>query len=104
MVDSVLAPAYIYFTRSGGIFQRSNLVETAGSPEYLLDTMERMEYFVKLYENSAVVSTRWQGKGTYKGVYFNEDQRCSLTVIKNNDKVQILSEHCTPIKPTRLFH
>ena len=104
MVDSVLAPAYIYFTQSGGTFGRSKLVETAGSSEYLLDSAERMEYQVELFENTAVVSTRWIGKGVYKGVYFNENQRCSLTMVKINNKVQILSEHCTPIKPLRLFH
>lgn len=104
MVDSVLAPAYIYFTQSGGTFGRSSLVETAGSSAYLLDSTDRLEYQVELYENTAVVSTRWIGKGVYKGVYFDENQRCSLTIIKINNKVQILSEHCTPIKALRLFH
>ena len=103
-VDSVLAPAYIYFTQSGGIFGRKNLVQTAGSPEYTLDTVERTEFYVELYENTAVVSTRWQGKGMYKEVYFNENQRCSLTIIKTNGKVEILSEHCTPIKSNRVLH
>lgn len=104
MVDSVLAPAYVYFTQSGGTFSRANLVQTAGSPEYTLDTVQRLEYHVELYENTAVVSTRWRGKGMYLGTYFNEDQRCSITVIKSNDKVEILSEHCTPIRPSRIFH
>ena len=104
VVDSVLAPSYIYFTQSGGIFARANLVQTAGSPAYLLDTMERMHFFVKLYENTAVVSTRWRGKGIYNGVPFDEDQRCSLTIIKANGKVEILTEHCTPIRPNRVIH
>ncbi len=103
-VDSVLAPSYIYFTQSGGIFSRANLVQTAGSPEYSLERVERMEYYVTLYENTAVVSTRWQGKGVYKGVSFNEDQRCSLAIIKTKSKVEILSEHCTPIRPNRVLH
>ena len=104
VVDSVLAPSYIYFTQSGGTFVRSKLVETAGSSEYLLDTAERMEYQVELFENTAVVSTRWIGKGVYKGVYFDENQRCSLTIIKIKNNVQILSEHCTPINPLHLLH
>ncbi len=103
-VDSVLAPSYIYFTQSGGIFERTSLVQTAGSPEYTLDFFQRMEYQVELFENTAVVSTRWKGKGTYKGVYFDEDQRCSITIIKTNGQVTILSEHCTPIRPTRVLH
>ena len=104
LVDSLLAPSYIYFTQSGGTFGRSKLVETAGSSEYLLDTAERMEYQIELFENTAVVSTRWIGKGVYKGVYFDENQRCSLTIIKIKNQVQILSEHCTPINPLHLFH
>lgn len=104
IVDSVLAPAYIYFTQSGGTFNRTNLVETAGSSDYLLNSAERIEYKIKMFENTAVVSTRWIGKGVYKGVDFDENQRCSLTIIKIDNKVQILSEHCTPIKPLNLLH
>lgn len=104
MVDSVLAPSYIYFTQSGGTFSRGNLVLTAGSPEYTLQSMDRSAFFVQLYGNTAVVSTRWKGKGMYKGVPFDEDQRCSITIIKSRNKVEILSEHCTPIKPSRLLH
>ncbi len=103
-VDAVLAPSYVYFTQSGGTFARENLVQTAGSPDYTLDTFERSEYFVELFENTAVVSTKWIGKGTYIGVPFDEIQRCSLTIIKVNGKVEILTEHCTPIKSNRIIH
>jgi len=103
-VDETLSPVYIYFTQSGGLFIRDSIVQTAGSPEYLLDTMERNSFSVSLYGNTAVVSTRWKGKGVYKGIPFNEDQRCSITIIKKDNKVQILSEHCTPIKQNKIFH
>ncbi len=104
MVDAVLSPVYIYFTQSGGIFERDRLVQTAGSATYTLDSMARLEFLVELYGNTAVVSTRWKGKGWYKGVYFNEDQRCSLTIVKIENRVSILSEHCTPINSKRVFH
>lgn len=104
MVDSVLAPSYIYFTQSGGTFGRKNLVQTAGSPEYILESVERSAYFVQIYGNTAVVSTRWKGKGIYKEARFNEVQRCSITIIKRRAKVEILSEHCTPIKLSRMLH
>lgn len=103
-VDSVLAPPYIYFTQSGGLFSREGVVKTAGSAEYKLDTVWRHAIEVKLYENTAVVSTRWEGKGMYRGIHFNEDQRCSIIVIKTNNKVQILSEHCTPVRTDQKFH
>jgi Domain of unknown function (DUF4440) len=103
-VDSVLAPGYIYFTQSGGIFNRDSVVSTAGSPAYTLDRVSRSDYEVQLYGNTAIVSTRWQGKGMYKGIPFDEDQRCSITIVKTGKKVEIMSEHCTPIKPAVVFH
>ena len=103
-VDSVLAPAYIYFTQSGGIFSRDSVVATAGENSYTLHDMSRTEFAITLYDNTSIVSTRWKGKGAYRGVAFDEDQRCSITLIKINGKVEILSEHCTPIKGNRIFH
>lgn len=103
-VDSTLAPGYIYFTQSGGLFSRDGVVKTAGSPEYTLDSVWRHAIKVTLYENTAVVSSQWDGKGIYRGVPFNEEQRCSIIVIKVKNRVQILSEHCTPIRTDAKFH
>lgn len=103
-VDSVLAPAYIYFTQSGGTFSRDSVVATAGENTYLLHDVSRSEFVITTYGNTAVVSTRWKGKGLYRGVPFDEDQRCSIVLVKKNNKVEILSEHCTPVKPNRIFH
>ena len=104
VVDSVLAPAYIYFTQSGGTFSRDSVVATAGENSYLLENMSRTEFVITTYGNTAVVSTRWKGKGMYRGTPFNEDQRCSIVLVKKNNKVEILSEHCTPVKANRIFH
>ena len=103
-VDSVLAPGYTYFTQSGGIFSRDSVVATAGQSSYVLHDMSRTEFVVDLEDNTAIVSTRWKGKGSYRGTPFDEDQRCSIVVIKKDGKVEILSEHCTPIKGNKIFH
>lgn len=104
IVDSVLSPDYIYFTQSGGLFSRDSVVQTAGSPSYTLSRMERTAFTVKLSGEVATVSTRWRGVGVYRGRPFDEDQRCSITIVKKKNKVMILSEHCTPIRPLELFH
>ncbi|MEO6219495.1 MAG: nuclear transport factor 2 family protein [Ginsengibacter sp.] len=103
-VDSVLAPSYVYFTQSGGTFIRDSVVATAGENSYMLDTMSRTEFVITTYDNTAVVSTRWKGKGIYRGTPFNEDQRCSIVLVKRKNKVEILSEHCTPVTGNRIFH
>lgn len=103
-VDSTLASSYTYFTQSGGIFSRDSVVATAGESDYTLHDMSRSEPDIILSDNTAIVSTRWKGKGSYRGEPFDEDQRCSIVVVKHDGKVEILSEHCTPIKTKKIFH
>ena len=103
-VDSALSPMYTYFTQSGGIFSRDSVVATAGESGYMLRDMSRSEMDITITGNTAIVSTRWKGKGSYRGTMFDEDQRCSIVVVKKDNKVEILSEHCTPIKKIRIFH
>lgn len=98
LVDSVLSEHYLYFTQSGHTFNRPNLVETAGSDVYTLQDMERESQTIIIEGNTAVVNTLWKGKGMYHGQAFNDKQRCSVTIVKHDGKVKILSEHCTPIK------
>jgi len=97
-VDSVLSPSYVYYTQSGGVFDRKSVVQTAGSTDYKLDTMHREQFDIKIEGNTAVVNTIWNAKGSYFNTPFDDRQRCSITLIKKNGKVEILSEHCTPIK------
>ena len=98
IVDSVLSEHYLYFTQSGHTFNRVNLLATAGSEVYQLQTMEREQLTIQLEGNAAVVNTIWKGKGLYHGEDFNDKQRCSITIVKHNGQVKILAEHCTPIK------
>jgi len=97
-VDSVLAGNYIYFTQSGGTFDRQNVMRTAASPEYKLEKYNREEISYRIEGNTAIVNTVWIGIGTYRGIPFADTQRCSITIIKTDGKTQILSEHCTVIK------
>ena len=98
IVDSVLSEHYLYFTQSGHTFNRVNLLATAGSEVYQLQTMEREQLTIQLEGNAAVVNTIWKGMGLYHGEDFNDKQRCSITIVKHDGKVKILAEHCTPIK------
>lgn len=98
LVDSVLAEQYVYYTQSGNAFTRPNLVATAGSDIYQLQTMERENFTLQIEGNAAVVNTIWKGKGSYQGQDFDDKQRCSITIVKHNGVVKILAEHCTSIK------
>ncbi|MBK6938196.1 MAG: nuclear transport factor 2 family protein [Chitinophagaceae bacterium] len=98
VVDSVLSSHYLYFTQSGGTFDRKSILKTASSSVYKLQTMQRSKFSIIIEGNTAVVNSIWYGKGSYHGEDFDDSQRCSITLIKLKGKVKILSEHCTPIK------
>ncbi len=98
IVDSILAPGYVYFTQSGGTYGKKNVVHTAGSPDYQLASLTRQQFDIIIEGNTAIANTTWVGKGVYFEAPFNDNQRCSITLIKTNGKVEILSEHCTPIR------
>lgn len=103
-VDSVLGNRYIYFTQSGGLFSCDSVVATAGEAGYTLNNMSRATVDIDLYGNTAVVNTRWKGKGRYRNIPFGEDQRCSIVIVKENNKIDIVLERYTPIKSNGIFH
>jgi hypothetical protein len=43
------------------------MLQFLGSPEYILEHAQRSEIVVTRTESVAVVSSRWQGHGTYQG-------------------------------------
>jgi len=97
-VDSVLAGSYVYFTQSGGTYDRKNVMQTASSQEYILEEYSREQISYRIEGSTAIVNTVWIGKGLYRNIPFADTQRCSITIFKKDGKVQILSEHCTVIK------
>jgi ketosteroid isomerase-like protein len=96
-IEHILAANYVYFTSKGRVQSRQQVLDMALSPKYSLASAERSEIKVYRTSNTAVVSSRWKGHGTYDGQEFHDDQRCSIVLVRENQRWQILSEHCTQI-------
>lgn len=96
-IERILAPDYIYFSSKGQVRSRQSLLEELLSPKYKLVSAERSELKVYLTLGTAVVSSRWKGRGTYDGEEFNDDQRCSIVLARGKEGWLVLSEHCTQI-------
>ena len=94
-----LAPRYQYFTSLGGVRSRAPVLAFLGSPEYVLEQAQRSEIVVTHSGPVAVVSSRWQGHGTYQGKHFTDDQRCGQVWLETSRTWQVLSEHCIQIAP-----
>ena len=98
-VGRLLAPRYQYFSSLGAVRSRAPVLEFLASPEYVLEQARRSEIVVTHTGPVAVVSSRWQGHGTYKGKRFVDDQRCGQVWLETARNWQMLSEHCVQIAP-----
>ena len=96
-VARILASDYVYFSSKGQVETRQHMLDMLGSPKYILASAARTETKVYRLSDTAVVSSRWQGHGSYDGKEFRDDQRCSVVLVRQGQGWQVLSEHCTQI-------
>ena len=99
-VQRMLAAEYVYFSSKGQVRSRESLLQEFGSVKYKLESAERSELKVYRTMDTAVVSSRWKGHGTFDGREFHDDQRCSIVLARGKEGWLVLSEHCTQIVPT----
>lgn len=97
-MKEAMADNYIYFTSIGSTTDRKKILGWfVPADKYKVDTAIRSEIDVRIHGNTAIVSSRWIGSGSFDGEKFRDDQRCSLTIQKEKGKIKLISEHCTQI-------
>jgi len=97
-VGRILTDRYLYFTSTGAVSSRQRTLDMLRSPKYVLDSAERSEIEVYRTGNTAIVSSRWKGNGTYNDEKFRDDQRCGIVLARAGRSWRVLSEHCTQIE------
>jgi hypothetical protein len=109
-IKHLLVPEYQYFSSRGGVSSRAETLALLASPDYRLEDARRSEIAVWQTGPVAIVSSRWRGRGTYRGKRFNDDQRCGQTWIladptsdqfRMSRRWQLVSEHCVQIAPAK---
>ncbi|HKX84925.1 MAG TPA: nuclear transport factor 2 family protein [Pyrinomonadaceae bacterium] len=94
----VMHENYVYFNSLGGSPRdRENALTFLGKPDYKLTFVERAEIEVFRTGETAVVSSRWIGKGSWSGGEINDDQRCGLVFVRDKKAWKLISEHCVQI-------
>jgi hypothetical protein len=101
LMKEIMDERYTYFSSRGSTTTRERIISWfTPADKYKVDTAARSEISITyLQGNTAVVSTRWIGSGTFAEERFRDDQRCGLVLEKKNGKVRIVAEHCTQIVP-----
>jgi hypothetical protein len=96
-LSTLLAPGYTYFSSRGGTVDRGGMLALAADTAYRLASAERSELEVHRTGATAVVESRWTGRGRYRTRGFQDDQRCSLTLAEAKRGWQVAAEHCTQL-------
>jgi ketosteroid isomerase-like protein len=99
-VSRLLSSEYQYFSSKGDVDSKSDAIRVLASPRYVLRRADRSEISVKVSGPTAIVSSRWQGAGTWEGKPFTDDQRCGQVWTRSATGWQVLSEHCVQISPS----
>jgi ketosteroid isomerase-like protein len=96
-VQRALAAGYVYFSSKGDVSSRQQTIDLLRSPRYILNSAKRTELEVHRTGKTAIVSSRWQGHGSYNGEEFRDDQRCSIVLVQAGRSWKVLAEHCTQL-------
>ena len=89
---------YIYFTSTGSTIGRTDILSWFNPVDkYQVEKAERTEISIQINGNTAIVSSRWIGNGSFGEEKFNDDQRCGLVIQKANGRLVLVAEHCTQI-------
>ena len=97
VVDSLYASHYRYYTSVGGISTRARNLELLAADYFQIIKASRSEVDISIDGNIAIVSSRWQGNGIWRGEPFHDNQRCGLVIQKTAHGLRLLSEHCVDI-------
>jgi len=100
-VERILSPEYTYFTSIGGLSDRAATMAFLSDTGYVLTLSRRSDVHVKMRGSTAVVSSRWEGKGRYHAEAVRDDQTCGQTWLWDRERWVLLSEHCINRPPSK---
>ena len=99
-LERMMGERYVYFSSKGATLDKRHILGWySPAHTYVTDVGKRSEVQIAITGSVAVVGTHWQGSGSFDGQKFTDDQRCSLTIAKEQGALRLLAEHCTQIVP-----
>ena len=97
-VGDMLDNGYVYFSSLGTITDKKSTLEFLAKPDYKLTFVDRSEIRLHAFDGTtAIISSRWKGKGSWSGGEINDDQRCGQVFVRRGNKWKLVSEHCVQI-------
>ena len=90
---------YVWYGPNGEVINKEKYIRDLVSHDLVWDSVGVKDMVVRVYENTAIATGRFFGKGKYKGTPLDERQRFTSVLIKRNGRWFIVAEHCSKLAP-----
>jgi ketosteroid isomerase-like protein len=97
--ERMLADDYVFIGADGVVSSKADFVRDMRSRDLIWKSVAVKDVRVRIYGNTAVVTGRFFGEGTYKGSPLDERQRYTSVWIKRNGRWRGISEHGSKLNP-----
>ena len=91
---------YVWYGPNGEVVNKEKYIRDLVSHDLVWDSVGVKDMVVRVYENTAIATGRFFGKGKYKGTPLDERQRFTSVLIKRNGQWFIVAEHCSKLAST----
>jgi ketosteroid isomerase-like protein len=100
MLEKIWADDYVFVNAGGDVLTKTERLANIKSGATTLDSINREENVtVRVYQNSAVVTSRVTLKGQYSGQPISGEYRSTLVWVKGLGGWQLVSNQLTALKP-----
>ena len=94
-IGQLVADDWIIIDPKGEIVDRTRFFEVIQSGALMHDLMESEDFRVRVYGDSAVVSTATRSKGKFMGQEFSTQERATDVFVKREEQWQCVLTHLT---------
>ena len=100
LLEKIWADDYVFVNAAGDVLTKTERLANIKSGATTLDSINQEENVtVRVYQNSAVVSSRVTLKGQYSGHAISGEYRSILVWVKGPEGWQLVSNQLTALKP-----
>jgi ketosteroid isomerase-like protein len=100
MLEKIWADDYVFVNAAGDVLTKTERLANIKSGATTLDSINQEEHVsVRVYQNSAVVTSRVTLKGQYSGQPISGEYRSILVWVKGPGGWQLVSNQLTAFKP-----
>lgn len=98
LLNKLYAPEFSYTTTGGDLRNRADQLKTLADGQLILEFGNSDELDIKIYNQTAVLTGRFTGKGVFRGTTINIKERYTTVWVKGETGWKLVKEQGTLVK------